>query len=205
MEIHNYRDELIAKIQECPDSSFTVGSKEEILKNENLIDMTAYWVKFCHEKNGCDYEFAMKDALETHMGICLDLEEDAEEDDNSKILTVKDFATGDAVWILQENLGRTDKPSIHKAEVLSVGRKYVTLNSVHKVQYASCESSYLRENTSWGEAKLLFKTEKGANEYLEKQELNRWLSSLSWTKINGYSLGQLRRVKTILEPEETKG
>lgn len=117
------------------------------------------------------------------------------------MLTVKDFSPGDIVYIVRENRGRKESSNIVKRTVKKVGRKYVILNGsgCYEEKYEDWKSDYLHEKADYGEPSLLFKTEEDAMKYLEKKELIRWISNISFVRAEKYSLQQLRAVKQILE------
>ena len=59
---------------------------------------------------------------------------------------------------------------------------------------------YLIENTEVGIPAMLFPNQQTADDYTELMELRNWfLQSFNWSKINQYTVGDLRAVKQILE------
>ena len=65
-------------------------------------------------------------------------------------------------------------------------------------KYEEFDSDYLKEKTSCGESRLLFKTQKAAEEHIERNDLIIWLINISSFRAKKYSLEQLRKVKEIL-------
>ena len=116
------------------------------------------------------------------------------------MLTIKDFQKGDKVYILTRNIGRNTNPTIYESKVTAVGRTYVTIGiNAWSRKFANNDSEFLYEKVSCGEASLLFKTMKDAEEYIEKCNLALWLGCISVGKAETYSVEQLRKVKKILE------
>jgi len=114
------------------------------------------------------------------------------------MLTIKDFNVGDTVYVVLMNSGKNDKPQITEKTVASVGRIYITLEGVWKERYFQWDYDYFMEKVDFGEAKLLFKTRKDADDYLEKCSLALWLGGISVSRAEKYSVEQLRKVKEIL-------
>lgn len=116
------------------------------------------------------------------------------------MITIKDFKKGDKVYTLTQNKGRNTRPTISEREVASVGRIYVTIgDGPYSQKYMNRESEYLYEKVDFGESKLLFKTYKDAEDYIEKSDLALWLGCISVDKAKKYSLEQLRKIKEILD------
>lgn len=116
------------------------------------------------------------------------------------MITIKEFKKGDKVYILTPYRVRNTKPTINEGEVASVGRIYVTIgNGPYSHKYMNNESEFLYEKIDYGESRLLFKTYKDAEDYIEKTELALWLGCISVTRAEKYSLEQLRKVKEILD------
>ena len=114
-------------------------------------------------------------------------------------ITIKDFKKGDKVYILSENRGRDEKPSINETTVASVGRIYVTTSDGSwQAKYRNWNAEYLYEKVEFGESRLLFKSRKEAEEYIEKCDLALWLGCISTFDARKYSVEQLRKVKEIL-------
>ena len=118
---------------------------------------------------------------------------------------LKDFKVGDTVYRVKEHKGvvregKPIEPEIKEFEVVSAGKKYVTINvSAYESKYLEVGQDYLRENRMIGDATLLFKTKEDAEAYLQKQELVKWLRNLSFYEANQLSVEQLRVIKDIVD------
>lgn len=122
------------------------------------------------------------------------------------MITIKDFKKGDTVYILTRNCGRNKEQTISEEKVASVGRMYVTIgNGAWSQKYMNRESEYLFEKANCGESRLLFRTRKDAEEYIEKDNLALWLGCISVSEAEKYSIEQLRRVKEILKEKTENG
>lgn len=118
------------------------------------------------------------------------------------MITIKDFKKGDKAYILTRNRGRNTNPTISESEVASVGRTYVTIGSnAWSRKFTNWDTEFLYEKVNCGEASLLFKTMKDAEEYIEKCDIALWLGGISVNKAEKYSIEQLRKVKAILESQ----
>jgi len=113
-------------------------------------------------------------------------------------VTVKEFDIGQRVFILNMHEGSNTEPEIREENVLSVGRKYVTVDNGNR--YASEEWFHfgLVESIDYGERSFLCSTKAEANNYIEFIKLQIWISSLTRYKVKNYTLEQLRKVKVIL-------
>lgn len=121
--------------------------------------------------------------------------------ERQKIVTIKDFKVGEVVYTLEMHTGqwlegKPIPPDIQKAEVVSVGKKYL---HTKQGRYQNVDREYLKEVVTFGRAKMLFGTEKEVKNFLEKIELAKWLGTMSTTDVEAYSLEQLRKVKEILD------
>lgn len=118
-------------------------------------------------------------------------------------MTIKDFKVGQTVYILGDGRRIGDGKET-AAEVVKVGRKYVTISGNWAMQFKeTCESRpYLVEHTDYGTARLLFPSREAVDDYIEHEELKMWVrTAAGWEKIDRYTLAQLREVKRILERE----
>lgn len=121
------------------------------------------------------------------------------------MVRLKDFNVGDKVYRVKEfkgvvREGKPIEPEIKEFEVVSVGKKYVTINvSAYECKFMEHEKDYLRESIMLGEATLLFKTKEDAKAYLQKQELVKWLNNLSFYDANQLSVEQLQKIKDIVD------
>ena len=113
-------------------------------------------------------------------------------------MTVKEFGTGQKVFILNMHEGRNRDPEIREANVISVGRKYVTIDNGNR--YAAEEWFHfgLVQSIDYGDRSFLCPSRTDANNYIEYIKLQIWISSLTRYKVKNYALEQLRKVKEIL-------
>jgi len=114
-----------------------------------------------------------------------------------KHISLKDFNVGQNVYIL--NNDRREEVII-KATVLSVGRKYITVDRGYPTSKYSVEDHCpfgLIEKVEYGGADICFPSMQALNDYKEKKSLDRWFYDVS-SHANKYSLEQLRKVKEIL-------
>lgn len=112
------------------------------------------------------------------------------------MLSIKDFKVGDIAYSVLMNKGRNAQPIIFEKKVTTVGRKYVTVDDGQRYENFNCE--YLNEVAVYGERRMLFRSRKDAEDYLEKCSLALWLGCMSVSKFEKYSIEQLREVKEIL-------
>lgn len=113
------------------------------------------------------------------------------------VATIKDFKVGQTVYILN-----WEQKKAIKEEVVKVGRKYVTVNKKWCIRFEETYKSgpYLIEKTEIGARMLLFPSEDAVHEYMEREELKKWMHmAADWGNIDRYTLAQLRAVKKILE------
>lgn len=119
-------------------------------------------------------------------------------------MTIKDFKVGQTVYLVGDYRTQKDRFRSIEAEVVKVGRKYVTISGNWGLQFEGTAESrpYLIEHTEIGARRLLFPSSKAVDEYREREELKTWLrTAAGWEKIDCYTLAQLRAVKKILEEE----
>ena len=118
-------------------------------------------------------------------------------------MNIKDFQKGQTVYILDMHKGRNTEPTIYKAVVDSVGRKYVTTGRGGKYEASNDEYS-LTEHTGCGSRTYLCPSMEYAQLYIEREELKMWLYNMPHLN-RKYTLDQLRKVKEILDGEINKG
>lgn len=114
-----------------------------------------------------------------------------------KYISLKDFNIGQDVYIFNRN---RHEEKIIKSTVLSVGRKYITVDYGYPNSKYSVEDHCpfgLIEKVDYGEADICFPSMQALNDYKEKKALEQWFYYNS-SHINTYSLDQLRKVKEIL-------
>ena len=118
-------------------------------------------------------------------------------------MIVKRFKAGETAVSLGDGRVKPYMCCTVAAEVVKVGRKYVTalLNGQEIRFCAPCNCDlYLIEDKNWGAPRLLFPTSEAADRYCEREKLKLWVAEeTGWLKMERYSLEQLRAVKQILE------
>ncbi len=127
-------------------------------------------------------------------------------------MEIQAFRKGAKVWMLdstyQSEYGSEGTP--REMYVQTVGTKYVHVagcpESVTEILFERTDygtknaESFLKEHTYIGKRRLLFLTKQALEEYLEFQELEKWLLAVHHKLyMHPYSLEQLRAVKKILE------
>ncbi len=117
-------------------------------------------------------------------------------------MTIKDFKVRQTAYILGDGLSKSR--DLATAEVVKVGRRYVTVKVVGRQEARFFEpvneTRYLAEDKDYGTQRLLFSTEEAVNEYTELIDLREWAQeATNWLKVKNYTLAQLRAVKKILE------
>lgn len=117
-------------------------------------------------------------------------------------MNIKDFKIGQKVYICKMNRGYNRPPEITERTVKKIGRKYLALEGAWEEKFYSADYFHegLIESVECGDKDYLFPSRVAAEEYIEKENLERWLSCLS--AYGKYSLEQLREVKKILEEQE---
>lgn len=117
-------------------------------------------------------------------------------------MTIKEFVVGQTVYVMEDGGSRRPKHVITPAEVVKVGRKYVTISGSWGLRFkeASVPKQYLVEQTEYGAPKRLFPSREAVDDYIEREGLKEWLrAATSNGKIDSYTIEQLRAVKKILE------
>ncbi len=117
-------------------------------------------------------------------------------------MNIKDFRKGQSVCVLNMHRGYNAEPETHDTTVSSVGRKYVTVPDGRKYESSGDEYS-LTEHTVSGSRTLLCPDMERARMYMERKDLRRWFLSAAQSG-RKYTLGQLRKVKEILEDKEKR-
>ena len=110
------------------------------------------------------------------------------------MMSIKDFKVGEIAYILR-TYNREDK--LRPVEVVSVGRKYVTVKEYGWELKFSENPNY--EHVLVGDGHLLFLSEQVYKDSIEKRYLESWLRNNVGYGNTRYSLEQLRKVKEILE------
>lgn len=122
-------------------------------------------------------------------------------------MTIKDFKVGQTVFIMGDGRTQRDKFSTTTAEVVKIGRKYVTISGNWATQFKETHESrpYLIEHMEYGAPRLLFPSREAVDDYIEREELKTWVrTAAGWEKIDRYTLAQLRAVKKILEGDDNE-
>lgn len=121
-------------------------------------------------------------------------------------MTIKLFTKGQTAYILGDGntVTVTSKKEPVVVTVSKIGRKYVTVTTGGRweMQFEEVGEGvgYLRENTDRGAARMLFPSSDAVADYLEREDLKRWVQQATgWNKIGRYTLEQLREVRRILE------
>ena len=122
-------------------------------------------------------------------------------------MTIKDFKVGQTAYILGDRRGK-DAGLATEAEVVKVGRKYVTVapGARQEIRFFEphTETTFLYEDN--GTKRLLFLTTKDVDEYNELNDLRSWVQeATNWMKVKDYTLAQLRAVKKILKGDNHGG
>ena len=88
--------------------------------------------------------------------------------------------------------------NISEVNIMSVGRKYVTIANDVKFTEPEHEENYLKEQANRGWSRYLFVEKQDALDYIEKRQLVAWFMK-SNSLLNDVSLETLKRVKSIIE------
>lgn len=93
--------------------------------------------------------------------------------------------------------------NISEVNIVSVGRKYVTVANNAKFAELEHEENYLKEQTNCGWPRYLFAEKQDALDYVEKKQLAAWLTNFvnfkNDTSLKSFKCETLRRVKSIIE------
>lgn len=93
--------------------------------------------------------------------------------------------------------------NISEVNIVSVGRKYVTVANNAKFAELEHEENYLKEQTNCGWSRYLFAEKQDALDYVEKKQLAAWLTNFvnfkNDTSLKSLKCETLRRVKSIIE------
>lgn len=120
-------------------------------------------------------------------------------------MRIDQFTKGQTAYILGDGNTVVSKKEPTEVTVSKIGRKYVTVTTSGRWEMRFEETfiedlPYLRENTDRGAPRLLFPSSDAVAEYLELEDLKRWVQQAAgWDKIGRYTLEQLREVRRILE------
>lgn len=122
-------------------------------------------------------------------------------------MRIDQFTKGQTAYILGDGNTIISKTEPVEVTVSKIGRKYVTVTTGGnwKMQFEEVGkgAGCLREHTEYGAPRILFPSSIAAAEYLEREDLKRWVQqAVGWDKIGRYTLEQLREVKRILAEDE---
>lgn len=116
-------------------------------------------------------------------------------------LKVKDFKVNQTAYLVNMHAGRNQDPEIKPCKVLSVGRKYVKVDSILCSEFKISENarvwSGLVEKEYSGEDRQLFLTESDAVDYIRRDVLLKRLLHEFLTS-SDFSLLQLEKICQIL-------
>lgn len=122
------------------------------------------------------------------------------------MVSVKDFKQGQTAYILTRKRGRTQEHFVSQCVVVSVGRKYVkTAKQESDIRTSDFynvrgDDDYLCEVDYCNTGRKLFPTQQAALEDIERDMLKSWISKATdYSRIDSYTVQQLRKVKEILE------
>lgn len=116
----------------------------------------------------------------------------------NEIISIKDFQKGDSGFLVTMNAGRNAKPCIIEKTIKKVGKKYVRLDMGYERKFENHNTSYLIENTTFGEYGQLFKSRKAAEDYIEADKIAKELSRMNTFNYRKCSLKQLQQIRAIL-------
>lgn len=121
---------------------------------------------------------------------------------NETVVDIKAFKQGQTVYIMGTDRRYRGEYAVREAEVVKVGRKYVTVSGRWGERFKKTlgDAPYLIEATEYGSPRILFPSEDAVREYREREELKEWMRlATGWEKSGCYTTEQLRDVKKILE------
>lgn len=114
--------------------------------------------------------------------------------------TLDKFKNQKTAYLLKITGHMPEYENISEVDIISVGRKYVTITN--DVKFAESETkreeNYLKERVNCGWSRYLFVTKQDALDYVEKRQIVAWLAK-SKSLLGDVSLESLRRVKSIIE------
>ena len=119
-------------------------------------------------------------------------------------MKLTDFRPGQTVIVLNRMFG---KPYAEERKVEKVGRKYVTLAGQWNERFCVMRESddFLLQADDIGEKSLLFPSWTAYDEHCERKELDKEISRVFGMCGSGLSLTKLRKIKEIIDEEDTHG
>lgn len=112
--------------------------------------------------------------------------------------TLEKFKNYKTAYLLKITGHVPEYKNISEVDIVSVGRKYVTVINDVKFAEPEHEENYLKEQTNCGWSRYLFAERQDALDYIEKKRTIAWLVK-SGSLLNDVSLESLKRVKSIIE------
>lgn len=112
--------------------------------------------------------------------------------------TLDKFKNQKTAYLLKITAYMPEYENISEVDIVSVGRKYVTIANDVKFAESERERDYLVEQVNCGWSSYLFTTKQDALNYVEKRQLVTWLAKFT-RHFNDVSLDGLRRIKSIIE------
>lgn len=117
--------------------------------------------------------------------------------------TLDKFKNHKTAYLLTRNGLIPEYENISEVDIISVGRKYVTITNNVKFTELEHEENYLKEQTNCGWSRYLFAEKQDALDYVEKKQLAAWLTNFvtfeNDTSLKSLKCETLRRVKSIIE------
>lgn len=112
--------------------------------------------------------------------------------------TLEKFKNQKTAYLLKITGYVPEYKNISEVNIVSVGRKYVTVTNNAKFAELEHEENYLKEQTNCGWSRYLFATKQDALDYVEKRQLVVWFAKTK-SLLNDVSPESLRHVKSIIE------
>lgn len=108
------------------------------------------------------------------------------------------FKNHKTAYLLKMDAYMPEYKDISEVDIVSIGRKYVTIANDVKFAESERERDYLVEQVNCGWSSYLFATKQDALDYVEKRQLVTWFAKFT-RHFNDVSLDGLRRIKSIIE------
>ena len=113
------------------------------------------------------------------------------------------FKNKKTAYLLKRDAHIPEYEDISGVDIVSVGRKYVTIANDVKFAEPEYEENCLIEQSNCGWSRYLFATKQDALDYVEKRQLAAWLTNFvtfeNDTSLKSLKCETLRRVKSIIE------
>lgn len=108
------------------------------------------------------------------------------------------FKNHKTAYLLKMDAYMPEYKDISEVDIVSIGRKYVTITNDVKFAEPERERDHLVERVNCGWSRYLFATKQDVLDYVEKRQIVAWLAK-SKSLLGDVSLESLRRVKSIIE------